>query len=218
VYGEHLLLRTAALVTTAAAGQGWSVPAQVPELVERGYEADEELLPAGWRASANEALQKWDQERAVRKARAEQFLLAGIDRLGGSTLKGLHERSIDELRDDDQVAAVVRDGEPSVEVVLVRRSADGFLTLGGRSLGPNGDVVGTDEAVLEEVMRASVRLPPRPQLTKAALDELRPLPGWGSDPWLRRSRVLELDDSWSARLGGHRLTYSTELGLLDEWG
>ena len=216
VYGEHLLLRTAALVTTAAAGQGWSVPAQVPELVERGYEADEELLPAGWRASANEALQKWDQERAVRKARAEQFLLAGIDRLGESTLKGLHERSIDELRDDDQVAAVVRDGEPSVEVVLVRRSADGFLTLGGRSLGPNGDVVATDEAVLEEVMRASVRLPPRPQLTKAALDELRPLPGWGSDPWLRRSRALELDDSWSARLGGHRLTYSTELGLLDE--
>ena len=30
------------------------------------------------------------------------------------------------------------------------------------------------------------------------------------------SRALELDDSCSARLGGHRLTYSTELGLLDE--
>ena len=218
VYGEHLLLRTAALVTAAAAGRGWSVPVQVPELVDRGYGTDEELLPAGWRASANEALQKWDQERAVRQARAEQFLLAGVDRLGESTLKGLHERSIDELRDDDQVAAVVRDGEPSVEVVLVRRSVDGFLTLGGRSLGPNGDVVATDETVLEEVTRASVRLPPRPELTKAALDELRPLPGWGSDPWLRRSRALELDDSWSARLGGHRLTYSTELGLLDEWG
>lgn len=216
VYGEHLLLRTAALVT-AAAGEGWSVPAQVPELVARGYGADEGLLPTGWRASAEAALEEWGQERAVRKARADQFLLAGVRRLGEPTLKGLHERSIDDLRDDDdRVAVVVRDGEPSVEVVLVRRVDGVFLTLSGRSLGPNGDVVATDEAVLEEVMRASVRLPPRPQITKAALDELRPLPGWGSDPWLRRARALVLDDAWSARLAGRRLTYSTELGLLDE--
>lgn len=216
VYGEYMLLRTAALVMAAAAGQGWSVPAQVPGLVAHGYAADEGLLPAGWQASAHAALQKWREERARRQARADQFLLAGVHRLGAPTLMGLHERSIDELQDDDQVAAVVRDGEPSVEVVLVRRSEGVYLTLGGRSLGPNGDVVATDEAVLDEVMRASVRLPARPALTKAALDELRPLPGWASDPWLRRTRALELDDSWSARLGGRQLTYSTELGLLDE--
>jgi CRISPR-associated endonuclease/helicase Cas3 len=216
VYGEYMLLRTASLVMTAAAGPGWSVPAQVPGLVARGYGSDESVLPVGWRASADAALQKWIEERTQRQARADQFLLAGVHRLGEPTLKGLHERSIDQLQDDDQVAAVVRDGEPSVEVVLVRRSEGGYLTLGGRSLGPNGDVVATDEAVLDEVMRASVRLPPRPALTKAALDELRPLPGWGSDPWLRRTRALELDDSWSARLGGRQLTYSTELGLRDE--
>lgn len=221
VYGEYLLLRTAALVTVAA-GQGWSVPAEVPELVARGYESDEELLPAGWRASANTALQNWKQKHDTRKARASQFLLAdadhpGTDRLGGITLAGLHERSIDDLRDDDdRVAAVVRDGEPSVEVVLIRRREGLFLTLDGRSLGPNGDVVATEEAVLDEVMRASVRLPPRPEITKAALDELRPLPGWGSDPWLRRARALVLDDAWSARLGGRRFTYSAELGLRDE--
>jgi CRISPR-associated endonuclease/helicase Cas3 len=216
VYGEYMLLRTAALVMAAAAGQGWSVPAQVPELVAHGYGVDERLLPAGWQASADAALRDWHEERARRKARADQFLLAGVHQLGEPTLKGLHERSIDELQDDDQVAAVVRDGEPSVEVVLVRRNEGVYLTLGGRSLGPNGDVVTTDETVLDEVMRASVRLPARPELTQAALEELRPLPGWGSDPWLRRTRVLELDDSWSARLGGRQLTYSTELGLLDE--
>lgn len=222
IYGEYLLLRTAALVTTAAAGQGWSVPAQVPELVDRGYRADQGLLPTGWRASADTAMQKWIQELATRKARADQFLLAdtdhpGTDRLGGITLAGLHERSIDDLRDDDdRVAAVVRDGEPSVEVVLVRRGDGVYLTLSGRSLGPNGDVVATDEVVLEEVMRASVRLPSRPEITKAALDELRPLPGWGSDPWLRRTRALVLDDTESAQLGGRRLSYSLELGLRDE--
>jgi CRISPR-associated endonuclease/helicase Cas3 len=216
VYGEYMLLRTAALVMTAAAGPGWSVPAHVPWLVAEGYGADEGLLPTGWQASADAALQEWCEARDRRRSRADQFLLAGEDRLGEPTLKGLHERSIDDLRDDDQVAAVVRDGEPSVEVVLVRRSEAGYLTLGGRSLGPNGDVVTTDETVLDEVMRASVRLPARPALTKAALDELRPLPGWGRDPWLRRTRALELDDSWSAQLGGRQLTYSTELGLLDE--
>lgn len=217
VYGEYMLLRAAALVMAAAAGRGWSVPGQVPWLVAHGYGADASLLPTTWLASVDKAQQDWDQQRVRRRARAAEFLLAGVDQLGESTLKGLHERSIDELQDEDQVSAVVRDGEPSVEVVLVRRREGVYLTLGGRSLGPNGDVVATDETVLEEVMRASVRLPAREELTKAALDELRPLPGWSSDPWLRRTRALELDDSWSAQLGGHQLTYSTELGLLDEY-
>ncbi|HET9255447.1 MAG TPA: CRISPR-associated helicase/endonuclease Cas3, partial [Pseudonocardiaceae bacterium] len=203
-------------VMAATAGHGWSVPAQVPELVARGYDTDPSLLPDGWDARANAALREWCEDHARRRAHAKQFLLAGDDRLGEATLKGLHERSIAELPDEDQVAVVVRDGEPSVEVVLVRRGGGVYRTLGGRSLGPNGDVVALDEAVLDEVMRGSVRLPARPDITKAALDELRPLPGWGRDPWLRRARALEIDDSWSARLGGRQLTYSTELGLLDQ--
>jgi CRISPR-associated endonuclease/helicase Cas3 len=82
-------------------------------------------------------------------------------------------------------------------------------------MGPNGEAV-SDAAVLEEVIAATVRLPATPEITSAALDELRPLSGWDVDPWLRRARALVLDGELSAVLGGHRLTYNRELGLIDQ--
>jgi CRISPR-associated endonuclease/helicase Cas3 len=152
------------------------------------------------------------QERA---GRASLFLLAGEHALGEPTLAGLHERRTDDLDDDDTVAAVVRDGDPSVEVVLVRGRSGAYRTLSGRSLGPQGEAV-TDERLLEEVVGSTVRLPARPEITKAALDELRPLSGWAQDPWLSKARALVLDQKLSVVLRRHRLSYDDELGLVVE--
>jgi CRISPR-associated endonuclease/helicase Cas3 len=211
VYGDHALLRAAALVREAV-GEGWSIPAEVPHLVARGYE-EGPLGPAAWREAADAARAEWNQRQAGRRAAAEPFLLSGPDNLGLPTLAGLHELSVADLDDDERVAAVVRDGDPSVEVILVRRDERGYLTLRGRPLGVHGEAV-SDEALLEEVVQATVRLPAG--LTAAAIAELRPLPGWGADdPWLRHSRALVLDDEMTAGLGGRRLTYDGELGLID---
>lgn len=211
VYGEHLLLRSAALVADAGC---WSVPAQVPELVAVGYSADPDALPVSWHDRAATAQAAWLQDRSARTANAEQFLLATVDQLGASTIDGLHVRSVAAVSDDDAVRAAVRDGDDSVEVCLVRREGGMYRTLSGRSLGPQGEVAPSDRAVLDEVAADSVRLPS--QISAAAKEELRPLPGWEADPWLRHARALELDGELSAELGGYRLWYSTELGLLDE--
>ncbi|HEX5494187.1 MAG TPA: CRISPR-associated helicase Cas3' [Mycobacteriales bacterium] len=214
VYGEHLLLRTAALVLRAEVEGGWSVPAQVPDLVARGY-GDTELVPAGWSEPASAAEAERARELRRRQAAAEPFLLAGPDRLGTSTLAGLHTLSTANLPDEDAVAAVVRDGPESVEVVLVRRDGRGYLTLDGRAMGVNGEAV-SDSEIAERVVQASVRLPAGAELTDAAKRELRPLPGWQADSWLARSRALVLDEARSARLGGHLLRYEPDLGLIDE--
>lgn len=216
VYGKHLLLRAAALVVEAADGAGWSVPADVPRLVGRGY-SDDPGLPTDWHDAADGARREWDDEQSRRAARAGEFLLAGVKDLGKQTLAGLHERATADLDDDDKVAAVVRDGDPSVEVVLVRRdeSDTGYLTLDGRPLGPGGEAV-TDAAVTQRVISATIRLPAAGTLTAAALAELRPLPGWTADPWLRRARALVLDRDSTARLGGYLLRYDHDLGLIHE--
>jgi CRISPR-associated endonuclease/helicase Cas3 len=215
VYGDYLLLRTAALVEEAAAAGGWSIPDDVPSLVARGY-GSAPLVPASWVDATAAAEEKWDTDKDLRAGRARSFLLAGPEALGRETLEGLHELATADLDDDDKVAAVVRDGDPSVEVVLVCRDRSGaYRTLDGRPMGPNGEAV-SDAAVLEEVIAATIRLPARPEITAAALDELRPLAGWDVDPWLRRVRALLLDDELSAMLGGHRLTYDRELGLIDQ--
>jgi CRISPR-associated endonuclease/helicase Cas3 len=214
VYGEYLLLRAAALVLQAAAGPGWSIPADVPGLVAVGYD-EQATVPAGWQDAAEAAREQWLAGQATRAARAAQFLLSPIAALGKVTLAGLHENRTDDLDDEDQVAAVVRDGDPSVEVVLVRQDVPGtgYQTLDGRPIGPNGEAV-CDEAVMAQVIGATIRLPAVNALTDAALDGLRPLPGWTADPWLRTTRALVLDADLSTRLGGYHLRYDHELGLI----
>lgn len=215
VYGEYLLLRAAACVLDVRGGPGWSVPADVPDLVARGYGVDCSELPELWQDRAAAAQAEAAAQRAGREAAARQFVLAGEDELGRPTLAGLHERSVSETEDDD-VAAAVRDGDESIEVVLVRRTPGGYLTLTGRALGPQGAAAVSDNDVLDEVARCAVRLPAHPQITEAAKTTLRPLAGWSGDPWLARARALELDDEHTTELGGYRLTYCPERGLLDE--
>ena len=212
IYGDYLLLRAAALAGDAAVSGGWLLPQDVPGLVERGY-GDEVIVPADWAAAGETARQAWLRDQQTRAERAAGFLLAGEDCLGAETLAGLHDRATADLGDEDAVAAVVRDGDPSAEVLLVRRDETGYRTLDGSPLGPDGDAI-SDPAVLERVLRSAVRLPPRPEMTSAARAVLRPLPAWDGDPWLRHTRVLVLDGTGSASLGGWRLTYDTELGLL----
>ena len=214
VYGDHLLLRAAAMVLAAAVGNGWSIPAEVPELVSQGY-GDAPVTPAEWAQATELAMAERARDLEGRRAAAEGFLLAGPDDLGTPTLAGLHDRSTADLPDDDTVAAVVRDGEPSVEVVLVRRNDREYLTLDGRGLGPTGEAVSNAD-VAELVTRSTVRLPAQPEVTNAAEQELRPLPGWDGDPWLSHTHALVLDEINSAKLGRRLLTYDDDLGLLDE--
>lgn len=80
-------------------------------------------------------------------------------------------------------------------------------------MGPNGEGV-SDDAVLEEAAGSVVRLPARATITAAAKKELTPLPGWTLDPWLSRTRALELPARRGVELGGHVLTYDDDLGLI----
>jgi CRISPR-associated endonuclease/helicase Cas3 len=215
VYHRHPLLRAAALVIEAQAGGGWEIPKTVPELVRRGY-GNEDLTPGTWRESVEDAHVEWAASQTKRRARAEPFLLAGEGGLGLRTLAGLHRRATGELPDDDDVAAVVRDGPESVEVVLVRQEGRRYLTLAGRPMGVNGEAV-SDSEVADEVIQSTVRLPGNQELTAAAKKELVPLCGWAGDGWLQRARALVLDQQGSTLLAGHRLTYDHDLGLVDEW-
>jgi CRISPR-associated endonuclease/helicase Cas3 len=214
VYGRHLLLRSAALVADAAA-TGWSIPADVPALVRRGY-GNELVVPAAWQSDAFRAQTEWDGSERSRRSKAAKYLLAGEDSLGTRDLAGLHDIPTRDLEDDDAVAAVVRDGPESVEVVLVLADdGRGHRTLDGRSIGVSGAAI-HDPQIAEAVVQSAIRLPPRPPVTAAAKTELMPLPECGDDPWLRRTRVLILDENCGADLGGRRLIYDPDLGLLDE--
>ncbi|MCM2393034.1 CRISPR-associated endonuclease Cas3'' [Streptomyces albipurpureus] len=223
IYGRHLLLRTAAQVLgTAAKAQPWSIPSQVPELVAACYDlragdadvsagAPEDLIPPQWREKAEKAQTEWESKQRERAEEAATYLLTRRGDREGETLSGLHYAAVPGAGRDTDMDAVVRDGEPSVEVILIRHDGATYRTLSGRSLTVNGDV---PDALLDDVLGGTVRLPPR--YTEAA-QQLTPLPGWLGHPRLRYSPALVLGvDHRSAPLADRILSYDQELGLVEE--
>ncbi|MFG2690820.1 CRISPR-associated helicase Cas3' [Streptomyces sp. NPDC048405] len=219
IYGEWSLLRAAALVTEAAGpltdeeaggptASGWSIPADVPGLVARAY-GDAGICPAGWNESG--AWERWQAKERDREKKAEEFLLCRRREWAFPTLEGLHYAG-SRAASEEQLDAVVRDGDPSVEVVVVRRTSGGYRGIDGTWLGVHGEV--DDDEVTDRLMGGTVRLPPG--LTDAAGAELSPLPGWAGRPWLRYRLALVLEEDGTRLLGADRVSYHDVLGLVIE--
>ncbi|MEU4834129.1 CRISPR-associated helicase Cas3' [Streptosporangium sp. NPDC023615] len=190
IYGRYLLLRTAALVCQADGGH-WSVPGDVPHLVGQVYGHAPGVVPDGWADAHQQAYADWRAEQSERAENAEKYLLTRRNEHTHPTLEGLHYGAGHGRVTEGKLQALVRDGEPSVEVVLVRHDGRGYRTLGGRWLGVHGEVL-ADE-VLEETLGATVRLPS--SLTEAAERDLAPLEGWRDHPWLKHTRAVVLNDN-----------------------
>ncbi|MCP2261238.1 CRISPR-associated helicase, Cas3 family [Streptoalloteichus tenebrarius] len=228
IYGRYLMMRSAAAVLQVAElttdddakpGNIWAVPSQVPELVARVYEPTCEMVPAEWREAERVAREEWEQRQRARAEQADMYLLTRLGEHEERTLAGLHFAGPSSVGTERAMEAVVRDGEPSVEVILVVRDGERYRTLAGRPLTHNGDVA---PDLLDEVLGATVRLPSK--FTDLALEQLRPLAGWYGHPWLRHSLALVLDQAGRAEVDGRpfclpngtTLRYDKELGLVEE--
>ncbi|MFI6575409.1 CRISPR-associated helicase Cas3' [Nocardiopsis sp. NPDC050513] len=205
IYGRYMLLRTLALVNEAG-DKGWSIPEQVPDLVARGY-GEELLCEPSLQEDELDARSEWQAKERNRAAEAEGFLLSRPDHRSKPTLEGLHHIGTTASEERD-LQALVRDGSPSVEVIIVRRAPRGLTTVDGEWVGVQGEA---SEQVREAVLGGLTRLPSR--LAEAA-EELIPLEGWRDDPWLRFFPALVLDEDGWAPLGSERVGYDQGLGLL----
>lgn len=230
IYGRFPLLRSAALVREVAgevprqvsgvnlhhdvdASDSWSVPADVPRLVAAAY-GDAEICPEEWRTVELATRQQWEAKENERGKKAQDFLLTAPRDWAKPTLAGLHYGGAAGKSDERDLDAVVRDGQRSVEVVIVRKAPGGYAALDGTRIGVHGEAL--DEDVLEAVLGGTTRLPAR--LTEAAEAGLGPLPGWSAHPWLKYALALVLDESGRSELGGLHLEYDNMLGLVVRGG
>ncbi|WP_330323362.1 CRISPR-associated helicase Cas3' [Streptomyces anulatus] len=222
IYGTWSLLRAAALVTEAAGplaaadarsvpletAGGWSIPADVPGLVARAY-GDEAVCPEGWREA--DVWRQWQARELKRMDEAGKYLLCRPREWAFPTLEGLHYAG-SRAATEEELDAVVRDGESTVEVVIVRRVPGGYRTVDGTWLGVHGEV--DDDEVTDWLMGGTLRLPS--SLTEAARTGLRPLPGWSGRPWLQYLPALVLEQEGATLLGKQRVSYDGDLGLVVE--
>ncbi|MFE3110614.1 CRISPR-associated helicase Cas3' [Kitasatospora indigofera] len=201
IYGRYPLLRTASLLRSDTQ---WDIPSCVPALVAEGYD---QKYGTPWPEKTQKALEEWASDNRQRQDVADRYILTRRGEWSALTLAGLHYAAT-QTTDEEQISTLVRDGEESIEVILLRYDSNQYITLNDTRLGPNG-AVGNDDQ-LDAVTGSSLRLPVK--LTDHAIP-LTPLPAWRSHPVVKYMRVIELSSNLTVQLGPYAITYDKELGL-----
>ena len=223
IYGEQDMLLSAAALGRVINGSGAvTVPDDVHDLIEAVYGPDAQVPPL-WREALVRAREARAQADRKKSDAARAFLLGEPGRTGrgASLVDWLHTTASD---NEEEGRAQVRDGEDSLEVILLdlRRvgGQEDLCTLPSAPEAPGAPIL-TEEVPKREVVRAmalsAVRLPAsmtRGSKLDDAINELeaRVVPAWQADPQLRGQLFLLLEDG-RARLAGTTLEYSPTTGL-----
>ena len=223
IYGEQDMLMSAAALDRVLGGPGAvTVPDDVHDLIEAVYGADAPVPPR-WQGAVAQARQEHDVQRKKKHDAAKAFLLEEPEQAGRSTslIGWLHTTASDS---EDKGRAQVRDGEDSLEVILLElRRVGGQEEL--RTLPQGADAPGwiipTDRVPDPKIVRAmalsTVRLPASLTNTRMIDQviqelEIRVVPAWQDDRDLQGQLFLLLEDG-RAQLAGTTLEYSPSTGL-----
>ena len=220
VYGEWLLWRTRKLLPAAI-----TLPDDIAPLVQDVYGWEPDPLPASPQSMAARAA--YENAQNKKRSKAEEFTILPPEehkkRPACNVLDGWME-DVGAVSDNGARAAV-RDGDPSVDVLVLMRDAAGNVRFLPDETGHPGACVPTDEPPQPEmalqIARQKLRLPGyfskrwSVEQTIAALEaENRETFGlWQQSPLLRGELVLLLDDHLTAQLAGQVLQYDRENGL-----
>jgi CRISPR-associated endonuclease/helicase Cas3 len=223
VYGQDRLLRAASSLRRVWTSGCLELPADIAALVQHSYDSAHQP-PPGWEEDMARAADQARDRQAKREHRAKGFLLGEVGRPGES-LVGWLESQVGDVEDDSpQSQAQVRDGEDTIEVIVVQRTGEGVRILpwvedeGGRLIETD-TAAAPDQHVARVAAACTLRLPS--SLSRGArgdqvVDALERTfyTAWQQSPWLAGQLVLELDESLSATVAGHHLRYDRRQGLL----
>lgn len=218
VYGASLLMRAAA--TLRAHGSQVRLPRDIPRLVAAAYDPAT-APPAEWELSWAIAEKQAAEKAETAHTRAKTFRLDGPSEHEGLLVRSGFFRKGDP-DDGNGGRSQVRDGEDSLEVVVVRRVGEQLLPMAAAGL-PEGTVLYSqyppDARVARALAGCTVRLPSWSTASDldaaiAALEDMS-FEGWQQDcPWLAGQLTLVLDEHGRARIADLELTYDSDSGLL----
>lgn len=216
VYGADALLRSLAVLNVPSQPL-IQIPNDIPLLVQAAYAATCPV-PNGWEQAMEDARAIAEHAQTERRKRAETYLIGSPI---GTDLTGWTADVSTDLTNAARGHAAVRDGQESLEVIVVQRRADGQIYRWGAS-GDEPPVPTEYEPpwrVAHRVAASTLRLAPaltQPYQIDHTLDDLERtrFEGWQASSWLREQLVLVLDETCQASLAGFHISYDDELGLL----
>ncbi|WP_245714190.1 CRISPR-associated helicase Cas3' [Nocardia vaccinii] len=216
VYREYPLLRAAAVLQPRFGGT-IALPNDIAPLVQLAYGPDV-IGPSTWQEAIVRARADWEQNvtRRAEKATHHQIAAPGP---AGRPIIGWLSANIGEADDESHGQGQVRDGAPSLEVVVIEQSESGawftphWLPEGeARRPVPRGDVPDEDTAAV--IASCALRLPLT--FSNAAAEEAlwaATPEAWESSPVIYRLPVLVIDEQGRGEIDGRAVEYTPERGL-----
>ncbi|WP_110590202.1 CRISPR-associated helicase Cas3' [Microbacterium suaedae] len=219
IYMTYPLLRTLAALDGRAE---ITLPADIPRLVHEVY-AEHDIHPAEWDAEVSAAKTAFLRKQDDKRDAADRFCIPSPRE--PRHLLGWSHASAGDPTTDAVAEASVRDGDPTLEVLVLQRVGSvlvtpTWLTEGGGQQIPENDL--PSNALTRTILGSSLRLPAavchEPELGRH-IDQLErdyPVQAWHRSHALGGELVLEFDEKRTARLGRYLLTYDRDDGLAYE--
>ncbi len=219
VYAEYLLIRTHKMLPDKI-----SIPADIPMLVQKVYSSNNEEIFQNIEGY-KEAKKNYQDVQKKKESKASGFLLDKPKERETRRESCLDQWLVNSTAADDKEAqAVVRDGSPSLEVLVLTKH-DGkisFVPWQDENELLSGDEL-PDYEICMKIAKQRLRLPRsicREDRLGTVIRELEDefsnhFSGWKKSPWINGELILLLDENLSATLGGVQIQYSREDGLME---
>ncbi|WP_433664688.1 CRISPR-associated helicase Cas3' [Nocardia sp. CA-128927] len=216
VYGAYPLLRAAAVLLPHL-GQTINLPDDIAPLVQQAY-GPQQTGPESWQDAMSTARERWRDRCAARAANAEKFQLKEPARPGNSII-GWVAANVGETEDDSQGQGQVRDGAPSLEVIVIQQHADGdWFTPAWLSEDHGHRRVPRESTPSDQLAQiiatCSLRLPLEfsTEMAERGLWAATP-EQWEFSPLIYRLPVLVLDQDGFGEIAGRAVRYTPGSGL-----
>lgn len=214
IYKDYLLLRTNQMLTGEI-----KLPADIPRLVQKVYNKNLDLGLDG--EAYKKACEIYEDVLREKEVNADHY------RMGKPTsIMCFNNLLVNPEESEERVAeASVRDGVSSLEVLLMRRNADGdivFATEEYLDKPPVSPLCEPDSETARIIAMQRLKLPHLFSVSRKISSNtirdlenrnIKELAQWQRSPWLHGELILLLDQDSRTELNGYQLTYSFEKGL-----
>lgn len=243
VYAEASLMESLGVLglTVPCASAEVSLPKDIAATVRRAYgEHAADVIPESWRELYGKAVDARASKQAEKRVRAHDYRIKSLqdmDKNGDSLVNWFKAVTLDDA-DDDKGQRAVRDTQETVEVLLLRRCADGIRLLPWigdvrhdieyGAVAPTDSV--PDDRLALLISQCAVRLPAsmsgcKDEDINALISALEQGCGddtrmWADSSWLAGSLAIFLQDdgdgNLSAVVNGFVVRYDRSMGLVVE--
>lgn len=214
IYSDYLLLKTACYLPSII-----HLPDDIPNLVQTVY--DESAIPYPELPLYSTSFEKWKEAQLKSISYSKAFQIPQLNVAPGKTIK--HWLSTDLSTSEHIGRAAVRDGDESVEVIVLYKDKAGhYRTFPWIENGvdiPSSIIPNKDESRI--IAKQSIHLPLSlcyPGIISKTIrlleDSNQEISCFQQAPLLRGELFLILNDEFKTVLNGYEIEYNQKLGLL----